>query len=68
MTKLTNDEKIKNRKTRKILRTIIIVLCLIVIIGAIYYLITKNLLGMIIALIALIIVNILNKKRDSLEI
>ncbi len=68
MTKLTNDEKIKNRKSRKILRIIIILSSLMVIVGAIYYLITKDMLGMILALIALIIVNILNKKRDSLEI
>lgn len=66
MTKLTNDENIKNLKKRKVLRYLIIVFGIITIVLAILALTIK--LSFIFSLIAFIIMTMLTKKRDSIPI
>lgn len=66
MTKLTNDENIKNLKKRKVLRYLIIFFGIITIILAILALTIK--LSFIFSLIAFIIMTMLTKKRDSIPI
>lgn len=66
MTKLTNDENIRNLKKRKVLRYLIIVFGIITIILAILALTIK--LSFIFSLVAFIIMTMLTKKRESIPI
>jgi len=66
MVKLTNDQNIKNLKTRKILRYFIISFGLITIILAILSLVIK--LSFIYSLISFVIMTFLTKKRESIPI
>lgn len=65
MTKITNDEKIKRVKTRKILKYFIIFFGFLTLILAIHSLITKA--SPIFALISFIIEVILSKYREKLD-
>lgn len=64
--KLTNEEKEKNYKMRKILRIIIIILGFLTIIFAIDYLFQRRMISIILALISQIVEVILARYRDSL--
>ena len=66
MTKLTNDENIRNLKKRKVLRYLIIVFGIITIILAILALTIK--LSFIFSLVSFIIMTMLTKKRESIPI
>ena len=66
MEKLTNDQNIKNLKTRKILRILIIIFGLLTIVLAILSLTIK--LGIGYSLAAFIIMTVLTKKRESIPI
>ena len=66
MEKLTNDQNIKNLKTRKILRWLIIILGIITIVLSILSLTIK--LGIGYAIVAFLITTILTKKRESIPI
>lgn len=66
MEKLTNDQNIKNLKTRKVLRTLIIIFGLLTIVLAILSLTIK--LGIGYSLVAFIITTLLTKKRESIPI
>jgi len=66
MKRLTNDENIKNLKTRKILRYFIIGFGILTIVFALLSLTTK--LSFIFSLVAFIIMTILTKKRESIPI
>ena len=66
MTKLTNDQNIKNLKARKILRYFIILFGLVTIVLAILSLVIK--LSFIYSLISFVIMTILTKKRESIPI
>ena len=66
MKKLTNDENIKNLKTRKILRYFIIGFGILTIVFALLSLTTK--LSFIFSLVAFIIMTLLTKKRESIPI
>lgn len=66
MKKISNDQNIKNLKSRKILRYLIIVCGLITIVLAVLSLTIK--LSFIYSLIAFIIMTILTKKRESIPI
>lgn len=66
MEKLTNDQNIKNLRTRKILRRIIIVFCLLTIVLAILSLTVK--LGAGYSLVSFLITTLLIKKRESIPI
>lgn len=63
---LTNDQNIKNLKTRKILRYVIIVCCIITIVLSILCLIFQ--FSFLIPLVAFIITSYLSKKRESIPI
>lgn len=65
--KLTNIEKEKRYKKRKILRIIIIILGFLTMLFAIDYLVRKDILSIILSLIFLIIETILSKYRESLK-
>ncbi len=64
--KLTDDQNIKNLKTRKILRRFIMVFCILTIVLAILSLTIK--LNAIFPLISFIISTILIKKRENIPI
>ncbi len=66
MVKLTNDQNIKNLKTRKILRILIIIFGLLTIILAFLSLTIK--LGIGYSLVAFIITTILTRKREKIPI
>lgn len=66
MSKLTNDQNIKNLKKRKILRYLIILFGSITIVLAILALTIK--LNFIFSLISFIIMTLLTKKRESIPI
>lgn len=66
MEKLTNDQNIKNLKTRKILRILIIIFGILTIALAILSLTVK--LGFGYSLVSFIIMTILTKKRESIPI
>ncbi len=66
MVKLTNDQNIKNLKTRKILRIFIIIFGLLTIILAFLSLTIK--LGIGYSLVAFIIMTILTRKREKIPI
>jgi len=66
MTKLTNDQNIKNLKTRKILRYLIMFFGLVTIVLAILSLVIK--LSFVYSLISFIVMTILTKKRESIPI
>ena len=66
MVKLTNDQNIKNLKTRKILRIFIIIFGLLTIILAFLSLTIK--LGIGYSLVAFIIMTILTRKREKMPI
>jgi len=66
MEKLTNDQNIKNLKTRKILRYLIITFGIITIILAILSLTIKLSFGY--SLVSFIVMTILTKKRESIPI
>ena len=66
MEKLTNDQHIKNLKTRKILRILIIIFGILTINLAILSLTVK--LGFGYSLVSFIIMTILTKKRESIPI
>lgn len=66
MEKLTNDQNIKNLKTRKILRILTIIFGILTIALAILSLTVK--LGFGYSLVAFIIMTILTKKRESIPI
>ncbi len=66
MEKLTNDQNIKNLKTRKILRWLIIIFGIITIVLSILSLTIK--LGIGYAIVAFLITTILTKKRESIPI
>lgn len=66
MEKLTNDQNIKNLKTRKILRILIIIFGILTINLAILSLTVK--LGFGYSLVSFIIMTILTKKRESIPI
>lgn len=65
MKKLTNDEKLKRVKLRKILKVLIIILAILTIIFSILTLIMK--LNPIFACLSFVIEVILNKYRESLD-
>jgi len=65
MSKITNDEKLKRVKQRKVLKYFIIFFGLITVILAIFSLITK--ISPIYALISFIIEVILSKYREKLD-
>lgn len=65
MNKITNDEKIKRVKTRKILKGFIIFFGFLTLVLAIYSLVTKN--SPIYALISFIIEFTLSKYREKLD-
>lgn len=66
--KLTNEEKEKCYKKRKILRIVIIILGLLTMLFAIDYLARREVLSIILSLGCLIIETIISKYRDSLSI
>ena len=66
MSKLTNDQNIKNLKNRKNLRYLIIVFGFLTIVLAILALTIK--LSFIFSLISFIIMTLLTKKRESIQI
>lgn len=66
MTKLTNDENIKNLKKRKILRYLIIFFGVVTIVLAILALTIK--LSFVFSLVSFIIMTVLTKKRESIPI
>lgn len=66
MVKLTNDQNIKNLKTRKILRYFIMFFGLITIVLAILALVIK--LSFVYSLISFVVMTILTKKRESIPI
>ena len=66
MKKLTNEEKIKRLKSRKILKFLIIIFGLLTLTLSIYSLITKR--TPIFALLCFIIEFILSKYRNKLEL
>ena len=66
MVKLTNDQNIKNLKTRKILRILIIIFGLLTIILAFLSLTIK--LGIGYSIVEFIITNILTRKREKIPI
>lgn len=66
MSKLTNDQNIKNLKKRKILRYFIIFFGIVTIVLAILSLTIK--LSFIFSLISFIIMTLLTKKRESIPI
>lgn len=66
MKKLSNDQNIKNLKTRKVLRYLIIILGIITIVLAILSLTIK--LGFGYSLVAFIIMTILTKVRENIPI
>lgn len=68
MSKLTNEEKEKNYKARKILRIIIIILGFSTIILALDYLFQRRVLSIILALIFQITEILLSRYRDSLDL
>ncbi len=65
---LTNEEKEKRYKKRKILRIVIIILGLLTMLFAIDYLARREVLSIILSLSCLIIETIVSKYRDSLSI
>lgn len=66
MEKLSNDQNIKNLKTRKMLRIWIIIFGILTIVLSILSLTVK--LGFGYALVAFIIMSLLTKKRESIPI
>lgn len=66
MGKITNDQNIKNLKARKILRYLIIIFGLVTIVLAILSLTIK--LSFVFSLISFVIMTLLTKKRESIEI
>ena len=66
MVKLTNDQNIKNLKSRKILRRCIIIFGILTIVLAVLSLVVK--LSFIYSLVSFVIMTILTKKRESIPI